>query len=125
MDKVFSKVPGMMDQKAFLQRCADLTCVTCVAKGKAKKDCATCGGTGVNQTFPDEAMRIFLRAELWVIEQLSGGGASDKKNPGETRWSSILQAKKGSPVSPLSLETITEFDPRECLFRNGRWEAPK
>ncbi|GEM_PF-2051736 len=97
-------------------------CTTC--KGQKILDCTACDGTGVNQTFPDDAMRIILQAELWAVDQMSGGDAGGKKGTGATTWSSILRARQVGPVSPLSLETITEFDPRKCLYRNGAWVVP-
>ncbi len=107
MEKMFDLVPGMMDQKAFLQRCVD-------------------AGKGDHQTFPDDAMRIVIQAELWVIEQQASDKVGDKKKVRETNWSAILQARQVSPVLPLSLETLTtDFNPRNCYYRNGKWvEAP-
>jgi hypothetical protein len=104
MERVFAAVPGMMEQKAFLQRCTDL-------------------GKGDNPTFPEDALRMVLKAELWVIEQQTGGGAG-KSAARETNWAAILQDRAG-PVPPLSLETVTrDFDPRKCHYRNGQWVAP-
>jgi hypothetical protein len=153
MDKVFSRVPGMMDQKTFVQRCDDATCTTCNKKGwmrcnvcngnkivanefgrvvacttcsgKGMLTCTTCGGTGANQTILDNEMQSVLRAELWVTEQLSGGAAAEKKDAGATKWSSILQARQVSRVVPLSLKTIIpNIDPRKCLYRDGKWVVP-
>ena len=94
-----------------------------------KVPCTDCGGAGGNQAFvnqglPDDVLRMILRAELWASDQLSGGNAAGKKGPGETSWASLLEAHQVSPVAPLSLETITEFDPRNCLYRNGAWVTP-
>ncbi len=118
-----------------------LVCTTCGGRGivagafgQAER-CATCGGqkwivcggcdgAGVNQEFPDHSMRMLLRAELWAVDQLAGGDGGPGPGRGETKWSAILQARQVNPVSPLSLETITEFDPRKCLYRNGAWVAP-
>src|SRR5205823_3109999 len=45
VDKIFARAPGMVDQKAFLQKCTDATCPTCrLTKGKSA--CAMCGGKG-------------------------------------------------------------------------------
>ena len=97
-------------------------CTTCNGSGKTK--CTACEGTGVNQTFADDHLRTIIRGELWAVEQLSGGDASAKKGADDTRWSSILQSRQLSPVAGLNLETISEFDPRKCVFRNGAWKAP-
>jgi len=150
MDKIFAMAPGMIDKKTFLQRCTDATCATCKLKGKAKCAmcsgkgttrnvfnqvvrcavcmgtgdvlCAPCDGTGINP-IPEDVLRIVLRAELWAMDQLSAA-PHGKNGTAETTWSAILEARQAAPVLPLSLETITEFDPRKCLYRDGIWVAP-
>jgi hypothetical protein len=157
VDKIFDLAPGMIDQKAFLQRCADASCATCKSKGKVlcpvcngrgavggdfgrpepcttckgqkTVTCTDCDGTGVHQAFADDIMRTLLRAELWALGQLSGSDGGSKRDAGEVKWSAILQDRQVSPVAPLSLETITELDPRKCLYRKGtagsfEWVAP-
>ena len=70
-------------------------------------------------------MRRILLTELWVLDQLAHGDAGDKTNAGETKWSSILQARQIKPVSLLSLETIADdIDPHKCLYRDGKWVIP-
>jgi hypothetical protein len=150
MDKIFTMAPGMIDQKTFLQKCTDATCTTCKSKGKLKCTvcngkkvtrntfgqvvpcttcngsgivfCTACDGTGMNP-ISDEVLRIVIRAELWAVDQLAGAPRG-KKGTADTTWSVILEARQANPVLPLSLETITEFDPRKCLYRNGAWTAP-
>lgn len=36
-------------------------------------------------------------------------------------WSRELQGTGGKPVPSLSLDSLTEFDPRLCLYRDGKW----
>jgi hypothetical protein len=153
MDNVFSMAPGMIDRKAFLQRCNDAICPTCKLTKKAQ--CPTCGGrgfapnmfgqvvpcttcngqriiactacegTGVNQGFADDVLRTILRAELWALDQLSGGDAVGEERAGKASWSSVLQARQVRPVSPLGLETIIPgLDPSKCHYRNRAWVAP-
>ena len=40
-------------------------------------------------------------------------------------WGRELQGIGGQAVPSLALETLTEFDPRQCLYRDGKWQAPK
>jgi hypothetical protein len=150
LDKIFAMAPGMVDQKTFLQRCSEATCPTCKLLGKIKCNmctkglmrnpfgqqvkcttcngtgaivCSACEGTGINP-IPDDVLRVMLRAELWAVDQLAGFTPRSKKEP-EAAWSTILEARQLSPVVPLSLETITEFDPHKCLYRDGKWVAPR
>jgi hypothetical protein len=148
LDKIFTAAPGMVDQKTFLHRCTEANCPTCKLLGKVKCSicngtkktrnafgqqvacttcngtgvvaCSACDGTGINP-ITDDVLRTILRAELWAVEQLSGHGP---KKETESGWSTILEARQVSPVIPLSLETITEFDPQKCLYRDGKWVAP-
>jgi len=88
--------------------------------------CDACDGRGIHRDLSDDTLRVVLRAELWATEQLSGGEATgDKKKKGDDKkWSSVLQRRQLAPVLPLSLETISEFDPRKCHYRNGKWVVP-
>jgi hypothetical protein len=105
MDMDFSKAAGGIDKATFLQWCTD-------AEGQIGSP-------------PEDRLRRILRAELWVIDQLSHGDAGDKTNAGETKWSSILQARQNKLVTPLSLETIADdIDPHKCVYRDGKWVVP-
>src|SRR5262249_6907539 len=95
-------------------------CTACTGKGDVF--CASCDGTGVSPV-PEDMLRIVLRAELWAVDQLSAA-PRDKTGTAAMSWSAILEARQATPVLPLSLDTITEFDPRKCLYRNGVWTAP-
>lgn len=39
-------------------------------------------------------------------------------------WSQVLENNQTAPIPALRLETLTEFDPRHCLYRDGQWVAP-
>lgn len=147
LDKIFSAAPGLTSQVAFQQRCNDAFCATCKTKGTAKcsmcngtgrtvnefgqqqvctrckgqrtTTCDTCEGQGVNQAIIDENLRVVLRAELWALDRLSGAGDTAKR--GDSSWTSVIQSRQVSPAGSLSLETITEFDPRKCVYRGGVW----
>lgn len=145
--KVFSVAPGVFDQKAFLQACSDAACVSCkkspgralcqscagkgnipgigkctTCNGKKEVACSACDGVGVNPMMPEETLRNILNAELWATSLRSG--RSPEKTQDRANWSALLQQRQIGPVRMLSLETITEFDPRKCLYRNGGWVAP-
>jgi hypothetical protein len=106
MDLVFSMAPGKMDKATFLQWCIDAD------------------GPSGSQSLSEDRLRMVLQAELWVLEQLSRGDTGDKTSAGETKWSSILQSRQVGSVPVLSLETVSEFDPRKCLYREGKWVVP-
>jgi hypothetical protein len=150
VDKIFSKAPGKIDLKTFLQWCIDASCQTCRADGtvicpmcrgsgialnnlgrrvgcptcKAKKrvPCPDCGGTHVRDSLPDDVLRVVYQCELWAVDRQGVGANVGRKEARDTKsWSAVLQSRQLSPILPLSLETITRFDPRKCRYRNRQW----
>ncbi len=74
---------------------------------------------------PEDLLRRILELELGVADAANVLGAADPAQKASPKsWSRILTLGGDRPVPSLSLETITEFDPRKCLFRNGRWVEP-
>jgi len=149
VEAVFAAAPGKLSQKNFMGWCSDANCATCKTKGKVlcsacsgrgvvvgefgaergatcnglgSVSCTTCDGTGIDFRPSDEVMRTVLRAELWAIAQLSGDDSANKA-PRESGWSSALKSRQVKPVTPLTLETITEFDPRKCYYRGRVWKT--
>jgi hypothetical protein len=49
-----------------------------------------------------------------------GGGEAPKA---AEKWSLSAAGAENRPARTLTLETLTEFDPRLCLFRDGKWVA--
>lgn len=149
LEKVFAMAPGNIDRTKFLQWCDDAHCTTCrqdgtvacpacngkgtvlndfgqpvrcpTCKGKKRTTCPDCGGTHVRATVPGPVLRVVLRCELWAIEQQGGPDNAGRKEAPDRGWSAIVGAGRLGPVAPLSLETITSFDPRKCLYRNRKW----
>jgi len=39
-------------------------------------------------------------------------------------WSETVARGDTTPAQTLSLETLTEFDPRACVFQDGKWVRP-
>jgi hypothetical protein len=149
VEALFGKAPGKMSQRSFLGWCSDANCATCKATGKVtcptcggkgvvmgqfgknercstcngKRSiaCSTCDGTGIDFRPSEETLRTIMRAELWAMGQLSGDDSAPA--PRSSGWSSALRTRRTSPVLPLTLETITEFDPHKCYYRNRAWVA--
>jgi len=72
---------------------------------------------------PSELLRKLLTLEITLSEPV----ASDHAKPETTElipWSRLLSRGEVKPVRSLTLATITEFDPRACVFRNGKWAVP-
>jgi len=151
VDQIFGKTPFKIDKKTFLQWCDNASCTTCnrlsglvlCPKCNGKKTvtnmfgqpercptcnarggvlCPDCGGRHVRDPLPEEDMRVTLRCELWALDQLGGEETSRKETANAKGWSAVLkEADRLSPVSRLSLETVTDIDPRKSRYRSGKW----
>jgi hypothetical protein len=89
-----------------------------------KQFLALCRG---GQTLAPEQLARLIRLEL----ALSGGAASAAddepaggKSTARPSWSEAISSGDTKPIAPLSLETLTEFDPRLSVYRDGKWTAP-
>jgi hypothetical protein len=77
------------------------------------------------QPLPVEALARLIHLELALT-----GGTSSEASAGETgekslpSWSSAIASGDTQPVAPLTLESLTEFDPRRSVYRDGKWVAP-
>lgn len=84
---------------------------------------ATC----TSKPLTDAQLLKLLRAELAVEHSLgnsaAGSGAEDLAQP-ERSWTAAVKSRGLSPLPSLDLDTLTEFEPRACLFRDGKWVRP-
>jgi hypothetical protein len=67
---------------------------------------------------PDELLRKIVALEL-NLESGAARAADDRP-----AWSQLDSPSAQAPVPSLSLDTLTEFDPRLCVYRDGQWVAP-
>ncbi|MBW3539369.1 MAG: hypothetical protein KY476_03795 [Planctomycetes bacterium] len=134
---------GPFGHDSFVARLVDAECPLC-AKGYVTcanckgRGCAACGGTGLSTacarcsptggrgetprhrpSLSDAELAAVIRRELAVLT----GGPSNSVDDSRP-WSVIVNSGGEQPVRPLSLETLTPFDPRQSVFRNGSWMEP-
>jgi hypothetical protein len=55
------------------------------------------------------------------LESLVNPSSGGERTAATLAWSRELQAEGGKAVPSLGLETLTEFDPRKCRYRDGKW----
>jgi hypothetical protein len=148
----FNAVPDMMDRDTFIQACTDAICPKCKYTNRNNFRCATCGGTGkdpfnsfqacptckgkkvvrcsacdgsgVNRTRLDEHVDATVRAELAALNRLVPAAPSAAKHGESGSWASALSNPQLTPLPAMTLETITDYDARKCVYRNGTWVAP-
>jgi hypothetical protein len=102
MDSCFRIVPGKMKRLDFLKAC------------KSSES---------SKSYDEDQMEAILRTEIWVDDHIRALGAATTST-GADSWSRVLNTGQTEAIPPLTLETVTEFDPRACVFRKGKWVVP-
>lgn len=85
------------------------------------------GAASTAKPLTDEQLYKVLQAELAIERSLGNGSSSSSPNElaqHERSWTAAIKSRGLSPLPSLDLDTLTEFDPRACLFRDGKWVAP-
>ena len=72
----------------------------------------------------DAQLRKLLEAELALENATNPRSAAESAPASSQSWSQSKKSGQLTPVPVISLDRLTEFDPAECLFRNGKWARP-
>lgn len=88
------------------------------ALGKIR--CEHCGGRYREPSLTPAQLRLLIEAELKLL------GQHRDPTPKLSDTAGVWSAGQADapPVRTLSLESVTEHDPRECVYREGRWTTP-
>jgi hypothetical protein len=78
--------------------------------------------TQLAKEIPADVLRKVLVLEMMLSNREAR--ASERPKPEGESWSRIVEREGRTPVPSLTLEALTEFDPRKCLYRDGRWVPP-
>lgn len=92
-----------------------VACTACGARGDVP--CSVCGGNYRSNPLPRSLLMRILRVEL----QWADDAADEAVETARPAWSRTVQQGDLAPAPNLTLETLTEFDPRQCHFQDGRW----
>lgn len=95
------------------------SCATCSASGRVT--CPHCNGEFRENPLPPSLLKRILQLELdWLpaVEPVA-----ETSSPPRPAWSQSVQRGQDKPIPPLSLESLTEFDPRKNIYRDGRWKS--
>jgi len=102
-----------------LQRVA---CPTCGARGEV--ECPLCHGDFRKNTLSYSLMRRIIRLELQWIPGDEEGEPEPATTARRRGWTAADLQAPATTARPLDLRTVTELDPRKCLYRDGRWVTP-
>lgn len=143
VEDFFGVVPGLMSYAQFVQNCKlypECTCKTgrefCfTCRGKGTLTCPDCKGKGwlVCKKCQGQPRRVPItpaQKQLLLQLQTLADTAPDQpldsfRDENNKRWSLLLQQQRIEPIRVLSLICLTEFDPRQCVYRNGAWSVPE
>jgi hypothetical protein len=75
---------------------------------------------------PGELRRVLL-AEASLIRVIGSTEELPDAKPavGHVSWSRIMTTSPPTPVPSLSLETLTQYDPAKCEYRDNKWVKPE
>jgi hypothetical protein len=71
----------------------------------------------------DASLRKVLLAEM-ALERTLGEATSKSSATAPASWSQALQAGGPAPLPSLEIDRLTEFDPRETVYQDGKWTKP-
>jgi hypothetical protein len=95
------------------------SCPTCNAEGEIT--CPRCQGNYRENRLSPSLLKRIVQLELdWLPPAEPVTSSPPAKRP---LWSQSVQQNQVQTLRPLSLQTLTEFDPRQTVFRDGQWIA--
>ncbi len=71
----------------------------------------------------DEQLRKILELELALDSRLGGHG-EERAQTTLASWNDAVRAGNLAGVPSLQFDKLTQFDPRECVYRQGKWQRP-
>lgn len=72
----------------------------------------------------DEQLRKVVELELVLDSKLHGGG-EQRAQTTLASWNDDVRAGNLAAIRSLQFDRLTPFDPRECVFRQGKWQRPE
>lgn len=95
-----------------------LACRSSSGGGRGKVPCPHCRGEYRN---PVQATRLLVKL-LAAEQELLAPDSSTKRAEGEGAFTTATAL--GPAIPDLRLETLTPYDPRRSVYRNGEWREP-
>jgi hypothetical protein len=71
----------------------------------------------------DEQLRKILELELKLDGRVSGRGEEQAQTT-LASWNDAVLAGNLAPIPSLQFDKLTPFDPRECVYHQGKWQRP-
>jgi hypothetical protein len=103
-------VPGKDGTRAACSACG----------GRGDRLCPECGGDYQSSRLATSLLKRILQLELELELNSLPGDLAPAPSP-RPPWSHTARLGRLAPVLPVTLETLTEFDPRRARYRDGTW----
>lgn len=113
----FVRYRDVLTREAFLEACASRMTPQSMTADQARREEAV--SLAVQRVEAREIARGIPVDKLNI-----GGAAGAAGDKDHESWSLSAYSRGLAPVRPLDLETIANYDPRESLYRAGRWVKP-
>jgi hypothetical protein len=75
----------------------------------------------VQEPVPPQMLHRLLKLELLLSADHEDAAQDGAQSP--SAWSQVVSRDGTAPIRGLSLQTLTEFNPRECVYRDGVWKT--
>jgi hypothetical protein len=98
------------------------TCPDCKKKGF--KICSKCRGKPHTVKVSPLQLQLILQLEL-LHETKPKAKLDPTAGAKSDKWSAILVGTQVPPLPVLSLRYLTEFDPRQSVYKDGKWVQPQ
>ncbi|MGI8978486.1 MAG: hypothetical protein ACR2FY_04620 [Pirellulaceae bacterium] len=72
----------------------------------------------------DEQLRKVVELELALDSKLHGGG-EQRAQTTLASWNDDVRAGNLAAIASLPFDKLTPFNPRECVYRQGKWQRPE
>jgi hypothetical protein len=98
---------------------ANVPCATCGASGEIP--CTTCRGNYKSPPLPPSLLKRILEVEAqWLptVKETAPASVPSESPP----WSRAAQREQTGPALALTLDTLTEFNPRHNRYVDGNWK---
>ncbi|MFW6169667.1 MAG: DnaJ-like cysteine-rich domain-containing protein [Planctomycetota bacterium] len=101
------------------KRVDDRSCPTC--NGRGRVTCRHCGGEYRRNPISSSLLKRIVQLELARLPETESRRSTSGSR--KINWSRGVRQGDLEPLPPLSLKSLTEFDPRKNVFREGEWTS--
>lgn len=104
-------------------KCPQCKGTGCEACQNGRRDCVACLGTGRSSRVAEDLLGRILEVELARMPRPQGAQREPDDAASVASWSQLPVGSSDAPLRSFDPAGLTEFDPRQNVFRQGKWSA--